>query len=159
MPPPNIDIESVYRDSGHVVLRRAMAILGNEAAAQEAVQDIFLSLLRRPQQFAGQSSITTFLYAATTHHCLNALRNQHKRGALLAREGAGRSEGQDAPMVDQILATQLLATLPEKLAKVAVFYYVDEMSQDEIADILGVSRRMVGKLVTKLNQRIQQEAA
>ncbi len=159
MPDKQIEVEEIYRDHGHVVLRRARGILGDDAAAQEALQEIFLSLLDRPEQFAGQSSITTFLYSATTHHCLNTLRNQRKRGQLLTREGKQRSAQREATLEEQVLASELLALLSAKLATVAVHYYIDEMSQDEIADILGCSRRMVGKHLTKLKKEIERKAA
>lgn len=152
-----MDVEAAYRQSGHLVLRRAQSILGSESAAQEALQEIFLSLLKQPTQFTGRSSITTFLYSATTHHCLNVLRNQRKRGQLLAQHGESLSKSKAATMDEQILATEMLATLPPRLATVAVYYYIDEMSQDEIAEILGLSRRMVGKLLTKLRSQFKQE--
>jgi RNA polymerase sigma-70 factor (ECF subfamily) len=39
---------------------------------------------------------------------------------------------------------QLLLEVPEQLREIAVYYYVDQMDQEEIAALLGVSRRTVG---------------
>lgn len=157
--PPQLHVEDIYRDYAHVVLRRARSILGDESAAQESVQEVFLSLLDKPEQFSGQSSITTFLYSATTHHCLNSLRNQRKRTALLEQEGKGRSEEGGVRPDEGLLASELLANLPPPLATVAIHYYLDEMSQDEIAEILGCSRRMVGKHLAKLKTAMQARAS
>src|SRR5438132_1370697 len=52
MPAMTLDgaaIERLYRSHGHVVLRRARLLLGNEADAQEALQEVFAALLRAPQ--------------------------------------------------------------------------------------------------------------
>jgi RNA polymerase sigma-70 factor (ECF subfamily) len=38
----------------------------------------------------------------------------------------------------------LLRRIPEDLHEVAVYYYVDDMSQDEIAGLLNVARRTIG---------------
>jgi DNA-directed RNA polymerase specialized sigma24 family protein len=38
----------------------------------------------------------------------------------------------------------VLAHVEDELAQVAVFYYVDDMDQAEIAAVLGVSRRTIG---------------
>lgn len=73
----------MYRRHAASVYRRACTLLGNEADAHEVLQDLFVSLLERPDQFAGGSSLPTFLYSATTHACLNRLRNQKNRARLL----------------------------------------------------------------------------
>ena len=52
-----------------------------------------------------------------------------------------------------------LARLPEPLAQVAVYRYVDEMTHDEIARILGCSRRHVGDLLERLEARAHGEEA
>ena len=82
-PSTDLSIEEVYRAHGHVVLRRARQILHSEAEAEEVMQGLFTSLLHRPGQFRGESSITTFLYAATTHRCLNRLRDKKNRARLV----------------------------------------------------------------------------
>ncbi len=150
------NLERVYREHGHVVLRRARRILGNnEDAAREALQEIFLSLTEHPQQFAGNSSIITFLYRMTTNLCLNKLRNQRRRTDLEAHSIAATSDSKSPTTEAAAMAQSLLLKLSPKLAQVAVHYYIDEMTHEEIATMLGCSRRMVGKLVA----RLQKEAA
>ena len=41
-------IERLYRSHGHLVLRRARTLLGSESDAQEALQEVFASVLRAP---------------------------------------------------------------------------------------------------------------
>jgi RNA polymerase sigma factor (sigma-70 family) len=145
------DIERAYREYHHSVLRRATQLLGSEASAREVVQEVFVSLIRDPAQFRGASSIATWLYSATTHLCLNRIRDRDNRARLLA-EHVAPAQTQVAParVEDQAAARQLLARLPEKLARVAVYAYFDGLTHDEIADILGCSRRNVGKLLARL---------
>jgi len=45
-----------------------------------------------------------------------------------------------------------LASLPEELAQVAVYYHMDELTQEELAGVLGCSRQWVGKLLQQLQQ-------
>jgi RNA polymerase sigma factor (sigma-70 family) len=153
-PPGRVEIEAIYREHGHVVLRRAGRILGNDTDAREVLQEIFLSLLDRPDQFDRRSAVTTFLYAMTTNACLNRLRNQRRRAGLLAREARPQEEAAAGEGGATLDAARLLADLPERLAQVAVHYFIDEMTHDEIAEVLGVSRRQVGNLVA----RVQEEA-
>lgn len=44
----------------------------------------------------------------------------------------------------------LLVRLPAELGQIAVHYYIDGMSQQEIADVIGCSRRRIGGLLEQL---------
>lgn len=144
------DIERLYRSHGHLVLRRARAILDNEADAQEALQEVFAALLRTPGDIRAARSVVGWLYGATTHHCLNLLRNR-RTGARLVElhlvptvPTAGRARA-DA----LVEARDLLATLPEEVGAAVVYHHVDGMTYDEIAAQLGCSRRKVGYLLER----------
>jgi RNA polymerase sigma factor (sigma-70 family) len=145
-----LDLERLYLDHGHVVLRRARRILGNEIDAGEVLQEVFLSLVERPEQFAAKSAFTSFLYAVTTNACLVLLRNSRRRAALLDRELEPRTRHAGPAAEARVAATALLRRLPERLARVAVYYYVDEMTHEEIAELLGLSRRQIGNLISQV---------
>jgi RNA polymerase sigma-70 factor (ECF subfamily) len=150
-----LDIERLYREHGHIVLRRARRILGgDEAEAGEVLQEVFLSLLDRPDQFDGRSAMTTYLYSMTTNACLNRLRNRRRRARLITTATLPPAEPRRAEAEASIDATLFLARLSERLAQVAVYYFLDEMTHEEIAQLIGVSRRQVGNLLT----RVQEEA-
>lgn len=145
------DIERLYRDCGHVVLRRARSILGDEDAAREVLHEVFLTLLEKPGQFKERSTVTTWLYSVTTHRCLNRLRNYRTRQALTAAHIVPNLSAQaPARAEQQTAARQLLGQMPREIAQAAVYYFMDDMTQDEIAAALGSSRRRVGKLFQRL---------
>ena len=88
-------IASLYRSHGHVVLRRARTLLGSEADAREALQEIFTALVRNPDAVRSAGSIVGWLYQATTHHCLNLLRKARTGARVLelhVRPGCRRAE-------------------------------------------------------------------
>jgi RNA polymerase sigma-70 factor (ECF subfamily) len=81
---------------------------------------------------------------------LNRLRNATNRARLLAEkvepvEPAGASPSAET----RAEVRQILAKVPEELARVAVYYYLDDMTHKEIADHLGCSRRHVGDLLVR----------
>ena len=150
-------VDKLYREHGHVVLRRARALLGAEAEARDVLQDIFVSLLQQPGQLAGVTRITAWLYRVTTHHCLNQLRNRRGRSRIL---GALAPPSLAAARSEQLAEVRsLLARLPEPLAEVAVFHHVDGMTYDEIAEVLECSRRHVGYLLQQLREIASSEAS
>jgi RNA polymerase sigma-70 factor (ECF subfamily) len=153
--PPSLDIDRTYRRHGHLVLRRARQVLGNDAEAHDVLQEVFLSLIDRPKQYQGRSALTTWLYSATTHLCWNKLRSRRTRSRLLRDTFFNPAPAATMQVEEAIGAQDLLARLPRKLAMVAVYYYMDEMSHEEIAEVMGCSRRQIGNLIKKMHQRVQ----
>jgi RNA polymerase sigma factor (sigma-70 family) len=151
-------IEALYRAHGHHVLRRARHLLGSEADARDVVQEVFASLLDHASPFRGDSAITTWLYSATTHGCLNRMRNQKTRERLLDEHARSRADGAAPASPDAeraAIVRDLLARVPDALAEIAVHYYADEMTHDEIARVLGCSRRHVGDLLERLHASLR----
>ena len=138
-------IEELYRRHGAMVLRRARRILGEEEAARDAMQEVFMKVMRDRESFRGEASPVTWLYKVTTNLCLNKIRDASRRRALLAENPPVLQEAASgvAPE-DRVAVAALIASLPDELREIAVYYFVDEMNQDEIAEIVGVSRRTVG---------------
>lgn len=145
--------DDCFRKHAPAVFRRARRLLGSESDANEIVQDVFLSLFERPAQYEGRSALTTFLYAATTNACLNRLRNQRTRARLLAArvEDEGMPEASEWTQEQALTLQRALAALPEDVAAALVYYCVDGMSHEEIARVLGCSRRHVGDLLARAN--------
>jgi RNA polymerase sigma-70 factor, ECF subfamily len=152
-------LERLYREHGHAVYRRARRMLRDDEDARDIVQDVFLSLYREPERFEQRSSIATYLYSATTHACLTRLRNGRTRARLIAIETAGRGQLVPARGENQALACELLAALDEDDAELAIYLYCDELTHDEIADLLGCSRRHVGDLANRLRRKVMERVA
>ena len=156
MPSVTLDaaaIERLYRSHGHVVLRRARALLGSEPDAQEALQEVFASLLRAPNSLRSVGSVVGWLYRATTHFCLNQLRNRRTGARLLqdgAPPGAATSSGGEA-IAD---LRSVLSRLPAEVAAATVYYHLDGMTHEEIAGLLACSRRKVGYLLERAQQSL-----
>lgn len=154
-----LDVEAMYRNYGHSVLRRARQILASDDDAGEVLQEIFAGLVARPSQFDGRSAASTFLYAATTHACLQRLRDRRNRSRLLDEQVKPWSTDVDprSPEVVAMVRAEL-ARLPDEEARAAVYYHLDGMSHAEISDVLGCSRRHVGDLLQRVEQRVSRRA-
>jgi RNA polymerase sigma factor (sigma-70 family) len=150
-------LDELYRAHGHAVLRRARRLLRNDEDARDVLQDVFLDLYRRPGQFEERSSMATYLYAAATHACLNRIRDGKNRTRLIAIEQ--RTSSAPARSETRALACEILSRLTDDDAALAVYLYCDELTHDEIAGLLGCSRRHVGDLAKALKKRIEERVA
>ena len=137
----------LYLRHGPALVRKARRLLANEADAQDIVHALFLDLL------AAQNAQVDlpYLYRAVTNRCLSYLRDQNNRMRLLEREqtalrGVVRTRCDDEA-VGLDLVSKVLAELGPRESELLVYRYFDDLSQEEIAELLGVSRKTVGKLV------------
>ena len=112
-----------------------------------------MSLVADPESLARAESPTAWFYATTTNRCINRLRDRNNRLRLLAKH-APPTTSQTPSAEDAAVLGDLLAGLSEDLARVAIYYYGDEMTHEEIATLLGCSRRQVGNLVEQLHQTL-----
>jgi len=146
------EVERLYREHAPSVLRRARTILRDEDDARDALQEIFLSLIDT-EVFDERGGTTAWFYVRTTNLCLNRIRNGKNRARLravrLSAVGPAPGGGES-----RAVALDVLARLPAELAQVAVYYYCDEMTHEEIAVLLGCSRRHVGHLIERFHREV-----
>ncbi len=134
----------------HVAVRTfARRLVGDDAAAEDLTQDVFVMLPRIAGKFDGRSSLRTFLIGLAInharHHVRSAMRrrNAWQKGAQ-GREDAGQSPDRSA--TDRDLArqlTQALDKLPLDQRGVFVLCEVEERSASEVAAIVGIPEATV----------------
>lgn len=132
-----------YRRYGPALLRKARRLLRNEEDARDALQGLFVDFLARGEE----PSDLAYLYRALTHRCLNLLRDEKNRVRLLEREVLFlRGTLQVGPEtlslgLDALLKLQL--RVDESVMETVVYRFVDELGLEEIAEVMGVSRKTV----------------
>ncbi len=148
-------LSDAYARYGHVVVRRARALLGNDDDAEDLCHELFTSLLERPEQYRGAGSLTGFLYAATTHLAPRRLRDRHNRSRLVRLFVMPQAQSRHQKSHGENLAVlrDLLSRIDKDLAIVAAYVYVDELAHHEVAELMGCSRRTVGNLLVRFHEK------
>ena len=147
------DPQAAYRAYGPALVRKAERVLRSREDAVDVVHALFVDLIPRWSRDVD----LPYLYRAVTNRCLNLLRDARTRARLLERE-------QPAPerrvrVDDEIVGTTLIAQLADRLdqghLEVLVCRFVDDMTQDEIAAHLGLSRKTIGKRLDRIRAEVQ----
>ncbi|NCG19035.1 MAG: sigma-70 family RNA polymerase sigma factor [Rhodobacterales bacterium] len=139
-----------------MVLRRIRRFVPAEVAP-DLLQEVFERVVRHSDTFEGRSSPVTWLYQIATRVCLHHLRDTRKRASLLEAWGApvwSRPSIAADPETRAFLG-QVWRQLGDDLTEIGAYHYIDGLTQAEIAEILGCSRRTVGNRLTELRKRVE----
>lgn len=138
-------VEALYRELGPVIYRRCLKLLRNPADAEDATQEVFLRVTKSLASFTWGPSHLPWVYEIATRHCLNRLRDSRRRGqALAALPAPGATEAGLPQLADRELAEKVLARFSGRSGTIATYALVDGMTQEEVAEALGLDRKTVG---------------
>jgi RNA polymerase sigma-70 factor (ECF subfamily) len=152
-----LDVDQLYRTHGPMVLRRCRRLLRDEARALDAMQDVFVQVVRH-QGRLDASAPSSLLFRLATNVCLNLLRTARRKpedadDALvlsIAHELDEASRAQAASML-----RRLFSDAPESSATIAVLHLLDGMTHEEVAAEVGLSVSGVRKRLRTLSARLQ----
>jgi RNA polymerase sigma-70 factor (ECF subfamily) len=145
-------VRQFYEHNGRTILGRARTLLADVDAAKDVMQEVVLLVVTKETRVLDLPRPGPWLYRVTTNMCLNRLRDERRRQELL---GAGPGEQVHPEDVEKrAIVLDILRRVPAGLQEVAVYHYVDEMTHDEIADLVGISRRTVGNRLAAFKKRI-----
>lgn len=145
----------LYQRYGRALLRKAERLLQSRADAQDVVHALFVDLLEKKNQ---ENVDLPYLYRAVTNRCLSHLRDETNRARLLAQNdvslrGPVRTRV-DERIIDLDLLGKLVRDLDELGAEVLAHHYFDDMTQEEVAALLGVTRKTVGSRLDRIREAV-----
>jgi RNA polymerase sigma-70 factor (ECF subfamily) len=152
-----LDITSLYRRYGDIVIGRCRTLLRNEADAQDACQEVFLKLHRYRDDFRGDSSPSTWIFRITTTTCLNRIRTRKRRPEDPVEElpPVGCEDSLLDALAIRDLLDRLLAGADERTVTCVVYHYVDGMTHDEIGGLLGITGAAVRKRISTFRSSLR----
>ncbi len=154
-----LDIEALYERYGPMVLRRCRGLLRDEEKAVEAMQDVFVQLLRR-QATLRMEHPSSLLYQIATNVSLNLIRSKKRRpedaveDELLTRIAtAPESDGRSIARItlDRVFGKELPST-----RTMAVLHLLDGHTLEEVAEITGMSVSGVRKRLRGLQAHVNE---
>jgi RNA polymerase sigma-70 factor (ECF subfamily) len=150
-------IMTVYRNP---VYNMVFHITGDESDAADVLQNVFVKIIRGVKQFRRGSSLKTWIYRIAVHEALNYRRSwfrRHRREAFSLDDeqseypaaNGSNQHSQDDPfhLLEQQERQQLvgraLRSLAEPYRTVVILREIEELSYEEIGEILSVAEGTV----------------
>jgi RNA polymerase sigma-70 factor (ECF subfamily) len=127
---------------------------GDEAAASDATQQVFLKLMRGISKFRGESGFATWLYRMVVNTCMDSVRREKpRRGSEIGAAGPFMSAAGQEDAIAQEQRAGLIQTalsdLPPKLRVAVLLRYFEDLSYEEMARAMGCS---MGTVASRLNR-------
>lgn len=142
------------------VWRVCFRLMGNEADASDAAQEVLVGLFLGRGAFAGRSKFSTWLHGITVRTCLKLRRARGRRKKYESgmveriahehRESAAETEGR------KIDLAQILETLDEEDRALLLLKYSDEYSYEELAELFNLSVSACKMRVSRARDELQQ---
>ena len=150
-------------------------ILGNDSDAADVLQNVFIKVLRGIGQFHSQSSLKTWMYRIAVREALNHRRGWFRRhvhepfsldeneaepvAALAARTDADSPYETLEKCERQRMVKAALDGLPLAYRAVLVLREMEELSYEEIAEVLGIAEGTVKSRLMRGRELLRRKLA
>lgn len=144
-------VTSLYQSHGLAMVRLALLLLGDRTTAEDVVQDAFIGLYQAIPRLQSTDKAVAYLRTSVVNGC----RSVHR-----GRRRALRADGHNAPAAwsaesaamareDVRLALDAVCRLPRRAREVLALRYYLDMSDQEIAATLAISRGNVSATASR----------
>jgi len=154
-------LEALVASNEERIRRVVYRLLGWSDEAEDVVQEVFLSALKGLGRFRGGGGMASWLTRIAINECRSHWRRRAIRLKFLGRRR--REEEESAPhAMDALMDRETFArirlqvrSLPGRYREVVVLRYLEEMSRDQTAEVLGISLKTVDVRLHRARARLK----
>ncbi len=163
----------IVRRYQHRVYTLCIRWMGNDRIAEEVSQDVFLALYRALPRFRGDAQLSTWVYRVVVNHCKNRrlYRMRRKQDRHEPLEGTRRDEDEPARQIPsegpgtdagihrteaEELVREALELLDEQQRHIIVLRDVEDLSYEEVGELLGLPRGTVKSRLHRARAQLAQ---
>jgi RNA polymerase sigma-70 factor (sigma-E family) len=137
-------ISALFRQHHGDLVRLALLLVEDRQTAEDVVQDVYASVHARWSRRPAEESALAYVRAAVLNRCRDVLRHRTtvrrvSLGLRAVEETSASAENEVILSEDRREVLAALARLSERRREVLVLRYYLDLSEAEIAEVLGVS--------------------
>ena len=161
-----LGVTGLYQDHAVGLIKLAVIMLGDRAAAEDVVQDAFFGLYRNWAGLSDPAKALAYVRASVLNGCRAALRQRLRRDRrrLSAADAAAAESAESAVLLREEHREVLAAVrrLPERQREALVLRFYLGVSEEETARAMGISRGTVksatSRALTALGRTLRGES-
>ncbi|MCB0663078.1 MAG: sigma-70 family RNA polymerase sigma factor [Saprospiraceae bacterium] len=144
------------------LFRFALRIVGNPMEAEDVVQEVFIKMWNNRYNMAEIKNHEAWCMSVTRNLSIDKVRSKFRRETGIPEGTDWRDEGlsphKSAELTDAVSRVrQLMETLPESQRRVMELRDIEEMSYQEIADLLELTMEQVKVYLHRARKTIRQQ--
>lgn len=153
-------IHRLYEKMSKPAAWKAFTIVRRHDIANEIVQDVFIKLWQAGGKFPHEKAVYAWIYKACHRAGIDHVRSAaHRRESYVETyeedlKDSGRN--QQETLIDRQLVEKFLQTVSEEDAEIFVYAIVDRMTQNEIAELTGKSRRTIQRTMVRVEETFKE---
>ena len=129
--------------------RQALAMLGVEADAEDAVQETYLKVWKQADRIADMENAEGFLVLTLRNVCLNIIRS--RKGAVNLDLMQSLIENED-----RMTLRRAISHLQPKARSMVTMFYFGRMSSQQIAEVTGETDANVRSLLSRARAQLRE---
>ena len=161
--------KSLVENYQDLVYNTALGVVQNSEDAEDVTQEVFIQVYRSIDQFKGDARLSTWIYRITTTKALDHIRSRKrkKRFAFITSLFGPNDELVHEPVDFQhpgvaldrkeqaALLFRMIDQLPENQKVAFTLHKTEELSYQEIADVMQLSVSAVESLLFRARQNLR----
>lgn len=149
-------VAMLYQKLGRPALSKTMRLINQQGVAEEIVHDVFVTMWQKKPVFESLRSAYAWVYRCCTNKAIDFLRSKAQKN--IPFEHVEQTESVDPLTEDQLFLKETLLELvqimDERETSVLIYKYVEELGQEEMAEVMGVSRSTIVRLQNSVSEKL-----
>jgi RNA polymerase sigma-70 factor (ECF subfamily) len=150
------ELEILFKTHYTAMYRLAVSLLYDADEARDIVSDIFASLLDGGMAIRSDNA-RGFLLTCVRNGCINVIRHKQMRERFIKLYSTA-AEPQDCGLEDSVMLAELReyidTQLPPLSRRIFILRYLQDLTCQQVADVVGVSRTTVHHHLSQSLERI-----
>lgn len=154
-------LEQWMQEYGTRILHLAFFYLKDRQLAEDVAQEVFLKAYQSMDEFRGESAVYTWLYRIAVNLCRDRLRSPWWKRIFLPGElpVVRGGEAPDEVALESVRNQEILRhvlSLPLPYREIVMFYYYEDLSTSEIAQITGLPENTVKTRLHRARKQLKE---
>lgn len=163
-------IELIYEEYERFIYHLCLKLTRNKDEAEDLMQDVWLKVVRNEKSLEGVDHVKAWL----TTICMNTFRDRYRKSVRRSQHVMDQPDSLDVPILDLVpcadptaddllerddmrqIVQSKLAELDAIYQKTVLYFYVNQYSLIEIADLMKVSIGTVKSRLFRAKQRLKE---
>ncbi len=145
---------AIYARYAKACYTLAMRILGEPAAAEDVVQDVFVRMLDTIKGFRGDAPFGAWLKRMTANATIDVVRRNRRFSDEDAEEVFAGMSAMEVSGEDAVDAWSLLRRLPPRARAILVLHQVEGYTHKELAELFGQSESYSKSILARALKRL-----